>query len=204
MPYVPIRITSSYLSKRKASPIHGHWSQVACDQFRTWPLTSYFHHGESHILSEPQFLYQHNRGADNYFTETDISEDWMILHKNLLTRQRDHYILTKCLFMKKPLAGLLGKLLHKKKKNKKKAQRCPSSAFRDFSGMRNLKRYCLQPLGLEPLTPLIWRSGGCGYTVIHRRKRGLASALLSVRPKAIPSTAHKHIRSLRKHWQTLM
>ena len=44
----------------------------------------------------------------------------MILHKNLLTRQRDHYILTKCLFMKKPLAGLLGKLLHKKKKTKKK------------------------------------------------------------------------------------
>lgn len=122
MPYVPIRINSSYLSKRKASPIHGHWSQVACDQFRTWPLTSYFHHGESHILSEPQFLYQHNRGADNYFTETDISEDWMILHKNLLTRQRDHYILTKCLFMKKPLAGLLGKLLHKKKKQKKSSE----------------------------------------------------------------------------------
>ena len=112
-------------------------------------------------------------------------------------------MLTKSLFMRKPLPGLLGKLLHKKKFFFK-AQRPPSSAFGDFSGMRSLKRYCLQLLGLEPLPPLIRRSGCCGYAVTQGRKCGPASALLSIRPKAIPSTAHKHIPSLCKHWQTWM
>ena len=101
--------------------------------------------------------------------------------------------------MKKPLAGLLGKLLHKKKSSE-------------------APKFCIQRLLWNENSQKILSSAsrfGAPYSpdleirrlwlyVTHGRKRGLASALLSVRPKAIPSTAHKHIPSLRKHWQTLM